>query len=52
MPTLQKNWKIKSHPRNYEPSSAAQEILTRPIPLFPPSHLLLYQPPTTEDVYS
>ena len=39
-------------PQTYEPSSAAQEILTRPILLPPPSHLLRYQPPTTEDVYS
>jgi len=52
MPTLPKNWKPTSHLRNYEPSSAAQEILTQPIPLPPPSHLLRYQPPTTEDVYS
>jgi len=43
---------ITSHPTNYAPSSTAQEMLTRLIPLLPPSHLLLYQPPITEDVYS
>ena len=52
MPTLPRNWKITSNPKNYEPSSTAQEILTRPIPLLPLSHRQLYQPPTTEDVYS
>ena len=52
MPTLPKNWKITSHPTNYVPSAAAQEILTRLIPPPLPSHLLLYQPPITEDVYS
>jgi len=40
------------HPKNYAPSSAALEMLTRLIPLPPPSNLLLYQPPTTEGVYS
>ena len=46
-PTLPKNWKITSHPTNYAPSSTAQEMLTRLIPLLPPSHPLLYQPPIT-----
>jgi len=36
MPTLPKNWKITSHPKNYAPSSAAQEMSTRLIPLLPP----------------
>ena len=36
MPTLPKNWKITSHPKSYAPSSAAQEMLTRLIPLPPP----------------
>jgi len=52
MPTLPRNWKTTSHPKNYEPSSAAQEILIWPIPLLPLSHRQLYQPPTIEDVYS
>ena len=52
MPTLPKNWRTTSHHTNYEPSPAAQETLTRPILLPPPSHLLRYQPLTTEDVYS
>jgi len=52
VPTLPRNWKITSHPTNYVPSSAAQEMLTRLIPLLPPSHLPRYQLPTTEDAYS
>jgi len=39
-------------PRELQTLSTAQEMLTRLIPLLPPSHLLLYQPPITQDVYS
>ena len=40
MLTLPMNWKITSHRTNYAPFSATQEMLTRLIPLLPPSHLL------------
>ena len=54
MPTLPKNWKITSVTLQELRALLCRsgDIPTRPISLLPPSHLLRYQPPTTEDVYS